>query len=332
MTYWQLRTPRMSAVVNCVGAMFGQWTIDIGGESFSPLARAPWFDDPDKEQLPPILRELQGEWPCVPFGIVKPVATFDDALVSQESTGLDDVINNQMPHGQSSNETWTLESQSDDALVLTIEYPIGQALVKLRREICLDDDTNSVHFKLSMVSDADLMLPIGLHPTFALSQKAKMSELQIKRFSCGTTYPIEFEPTSQFAIGSDFTNLASIPLRKGGTDDARYLPFSEQREELVQLLNVDGEVVLVRNDLGIQTKLKWDSIKLPHCCLWISNRGRDYYPWNSRHLAIGIEPTHSYFDLNPSFAGDKHGLTHLVKDVPFDIEYSISIEKLGNKK
>lgn len=33
--------------------------------------------------------------------------------------------------------------------------------------------------------------------------------------------------------------------------------------------------------------------------LWMSNRGRRFAPWNGRHLALGMEPICSAFDLGP---------------------------------
>ncbi|MGF1743471.1 hypothetical protein [Vibrio minamisatsumaniensis] len=328
MEHWQLQSSKMSAVINPVGAMFGQWMIELGGETFSPLARAPWHDDPNSQTLPPILRNLQGEWPCIPFGIVKPSSSFTSKKQVQIDTKIDQYIDNCFPHGKSSNQEWQLVKKTDEHITLIHQFSAHDAVFKATRDVWLDDTSNSVKFKLSLESNKNVRIPIGLHPTFALSEQPQMSELVVGSFRVGMTYPIDFESSSQFVSDRSFEHLQSIPLVNGDIGSAIYLPFTEPREELIQLLDVDGEISLLRHDLGMKSTLKWDTSKLPHCCIWLSCKGRDYYPWNSRHLAIGIEPTHSYFDLNPSRADEKHGLVCLQKDVPFNIEYSISTEKV----
>jgi hypothetical protein len=328
MEHWQLQSSKMSAVINSVGAMFGQWTIEMGGETFSPLARSPWHDDPDCQTLPPILRDLQGEWPCIPFGIVKPSSCFTLSNQDKLNAELDLYIDNRFPHGKSSNQEWQLVAQTSDQITISHQFSAHDVLFNAIRDIWLDDASNSVKFRLSLVSDKSVRIPIGLHPTFALSEQPYMSELVVGNFRAGNTYPIEFESSSQLGVDCSFESLKAVPLVNGDVDNVTHLPFEEPREELVQLLYVDGEISLLRHDLGIKSTLKWDSSKLPHCCLWFSCKGREYFPWNSRHLAIGIEPTYSFFDLNPSLADEKHGLVFLQKGVPFNIEYSISIEKI----
>jgi hypothetical protein len=57
------------AAVQGLGGMLGPVTFLLpDGRQVSPLHVAPWFDEPGRRDQPPILQELRGEWPCVPFG------------------------------------------------------------------------------------------------------------------------------------------------------------------------------------------------------------------------------------------------------------------------
>jgi hypothetical protein len=178
-----------------------------------------------------------------------------------------------------------------------------------------------------------VLIPIGIHPTFSVSPEPYQTRIQCGEFSVGKTYPVEFEPSSEFKVGQTFTSLASVPRTDGKFEDATKYPFADNREELVQLLNASGMVSIERHDLGYKSILEWQPEKLPHCCLWMSNKGRSEYPWLSRHLALGVEPTHSYFDLNPALAvadgvESRHGLVEIDINKPFVMNYSIRFDLL----
>ncbi len=72
----------------------------------------------------------------------------------------------------------------------------------------------------------------------------------------------------------------------------------------------------------------------PSCLLWLSNRGRTAYPWNGRHLAIGIEPVCAPFDLGVQHANNpksplltaQHRIVHRFRaGMPLDTLYSVTL-------
>ncbi|MCY3980649.1 MAG: hypothetical protein OXF51_02525, partial [Alphaproteobacteria bacterium] len=69
--------------------------------------------------------------------------------------------------------------------------------------------------------------------------------------------------------------------------------------ELDELCGVEGTVTLENHAERYRAKLAYDPAVFPSLVLWISNRGRRNYPWNGRHLALGVEPTCGAFDLGP---------------------------------
>lgn len=333
MEQWHIRSKKMHAVVNQAGAMLGQLVVDMGNGLFQPLALAPWVNDPNKDTLVPILRNLQGEWLCVPFGIKKNLENFSRINIPQNIAALDDLVDNDVPHGITSNLDWELIEHTGDSVKLLMEFPVDYPIKRVIRIIKLNDFINGVEMSCEVIARTHVLIPIGIHPTFSVSTEPYQTQIQCAGYSIGKTYPIEFESSSEFKIGQTFTSLSAVPRTDGNLEDATKYPFAEDREELVQLLNIDGVVSVERYDVGYKSILEWESEKLPHCCLWMSCKGRSEYPWLNRHLALGVEPTHSFFDLNPALAMNeqskyKHGLVEIHDNKPFTMNYSIRFEKL----
>ena len=141
------------------------------------------------------------------------------------------------------------------------------------------------------------LLPLGLHFTFALPAPAR---IEPGPYRAGRTFPGTVEPgASLFAIDREFPSLHAVPTRDGGTHDATAVPLPGRVEELVQLDDSDGTMALAVPDRGYRARISWDAGLLPSVNLWYSNRGRTAFPWNGRHLALGIEPICSSFGLSP---------------------------------
>ncbi|WP_455854068.1 hypothetical protein [Ensifer canadensis] len=72
----------------------------------------------------------------------------------------------------------------------------------------------------------------------------------------------------------------------------------------------------------------------PSLLLWYSNRGRKAYPWDGKHLALGVEPVCSAFDLGPAVSSADNPLASPAaptslpfdSDQPFVTRYRISVE------
>ena len=326
--HWRLTNEHMTLEVQSLGGMIGPCLARLGERTVSPLAVAPWADEPEAAGLPPILRRLRGEWPCVPFGITQPVELFPPRHRTQD-TRLDGVIDNSEAHGYGSNNHWACLDKGDDWIELAIDYPETSSVRRLRRRIALAADVARIDLELGVEVRDSCRLPLGLHPVLALADEAGQCVLRPGRFVSGRTYPIRFEPSSRLAVDAAFDDLSRVPQNDGSTIDLTRLPLTEKREELVQLHGVDGCFTLLNRSKGYRAVLQWNPDHFPSCILWISNRGRDAYPWLSRHLAIGIEPTCSFFDLNPSMAPD--ALHAFASGENWRTAYSLTIGELENR-
>ena len=283
------------ASVQALGGMLGPVTFLLpDGRQVSPLHVAPWFDDPTRTAQPPILQDLRGEWPCVPFGTDAPRSlpegwsatgeTFDGAGV---------------PHGHSSNAEWVFTNVSPDSITLTCDYPDTHPIRRLTRTIAADPQASALNITLTVEARRPCRLPIGLHPTLRLPTSGT-AQLEPPKFRLGRVFPLDVEPgQGLLQPGATFSALDTVPNRTGTTLSLAELPLLENTEELVQLCGVSGGFRLHHPDRWHVT-LDWDTWHFPSLLLWISNRGRAYAPWNSRHVALGVEPVNAAFDLGPA--------------------------------
>src|ERR1700730_17014155 len=94
------------AEIQSLGGMLGPAWFSVGGTEVQPFAIAPWSDvaGPEYEKLPPVLRRLRGEWPCVPCGGAEPRSDLPpDWKPDMTSSG--GYIDPEL-HGFSSNSHW----------------------------------------------------------------------------------------------------------------------------------------------------------------------------------------------------------------------------------
>lgn len=274
--------------IQTLGGMLGPVAFRLpDGREAAPFQIAPWADDPQANALPGILQRLRGEWPCVPFGAER------DAPLSGDWVNLaNGTPDGQPPHGHSSNDHWTFDSD----FTLRLNYPAHHPIARLERRITPDPTTAALDISLTIHPRRDVALPIGLHPTFRVPDTG----VQIQTTSGGMTFPGPVEPgVSQLAEGARFASLTAVPLRGGGTTDLTHLPAPRATEELVQLTAPQGHVALAYPGEGFRIEMSWNPAHFPGLVIWVSNRGRSAYPWSGRHQAVGLEPVCAAFDLGP---------------------------------
>lgn len=283
--------------VQSLGGMLGPVLFLLpDGRHVSPLHVAPWGNDPERETLPEILQELRGEWPCVPFGSDAGRALpagwsatgecFDDAAV---------------PHGHSANAHWDWGACDDRQIIMECRYPEDHPIGLLRRRIMPDPSAAALDITLEIEARRPCRLPIGLHPTFRLSSRPGSVTIEPGAYDRVLSFPGDVEPgAALFSPDRQWPSLGKVETRSGATIDASQVPLTEETEDLLQLCGVDGSLALHYRDEGFRARLTWQKDHFPSLLLWFSNRGRKAYPWNGRHVALGVEPIASAFDLGPA--------------------------------
>lgn len=295
--------------VQPLGAMLGPATFTpAAGRTVSPLAVAPWADDSGAEHhaLPGVLKRLRGDWPCVPFGMTDAPAGLPADWQPAHAANVIDPF----PHGFCSNHDWTLAADGTDGVVATIDYPANHPVRRLERHVKAAADAARIDIDLIVHPRESTVLPVGLHPTFRLPDAPGEAALSFAgRDVRAWTYPVPTEPgRSHLRANQRDVPINAVSTVQGGGCDLRSLPFAGDSEDVVLLSGTGGEATLSNHAEGYRVTLKWDATALPCCLLWISNHGRQFYPWNGRFRALGIEPVAAAFDLRLAFKDGRNPL------------------------
>jgi hypothetical protein len=302
--------------VQTLGAMLGPLSFRPSdeGQAISPLAVAPWADEPDAQEelktLPGLLRRLRGEWPCIPFGATFPKEMFPQEWRPDEGlrrNACDDDVPAE-PHGYPSNHDWSWEESScgPDRLTLTIAPPDPHPIALATRSVAVDLNAPRIEIGVTVVARRSGLYPIGVHPTFVLPDKEGTLSLRLPNYDHVLTFPTEVEPEhTRLVPNRKAKRLYALPAAGGGTADATRLPWPHGSEDLVQVVGLtEGRLSLSYDCKGMvrTVLLNWDVVAFPHLCLWLSQGGRQGFPWLNRHRALGVEPMAGAFDLGTAVA------------------------------
>lgn len=316
--------------VESLGGMLGPTLFVLpDGRQVAPLQIAPWAGEPGGKALPGILRRLRGEWPCVPFGNDGDRIAADGWPASRATPTVDADA-----HGFGSNHDWTIAADDPSRLELAIDYPQSHPIARLERRITPDPAAAAIDLELTVIPRRDCDLPIGLHPVLRLPETPGAMHIELPESISAMTFPGDPDATSIFARGRFVENWRQVPGRDGRVIDPSRVPLPQPTEDLLQLLQVPGEVSLWNTAEGYRVRLSWNAEHFPTLLFWFSNRGRQFAPWSGRHLALGVEPVCGAFDLGPQVSGQPnpvsaHGVptTHrFVAGEPFLTRYRIAIE------
>ncbi|MEP0961390.1 MAG: hypothetical protein ABJQ70_16300 [Roseobacter sp.] len=306
-----LRWDHGTARVMAIGAMLTDAVFHLpDGRQIAPLHKAPWLDQTLPPDTPPLLANLQGEWPCVPFGAPP------DAPLTGAWKGLKpDPV--RWPHGFGANHPWILSQDSPDTVTARIDYPEDGPIASLTRHVRGRPTAAVLDITLEIVVRRATQVPVGLHPVFRLPETPGAARLVLGHYGAVWGYPSDSGgvPAMQSSAPvSDFKDLAQ------GTFDPLRLPYGSASETLLLLSQSQGHARLENSAENYSATLTWDKNTLPSLMLWISNKGRRNNPWNGRHLALGLEPVCAPFDLGQAMTGNE---TPLARE---GVKTAVSIE------
>lgn len=187
---------------------------------------------------------------------------------------------------------------------MSIAYPDNHPISGLRRRIRIASDTPRIDVDLQVTPRHDCRLPVGLHPVLNLPEMPESIGLGMADSVRAWTFPLEVEP-GRTALAPDQRNLSPNELLDASgrqIDLRRALPFASASEDLVLLTGTEGWVDFDNLHQGYRVSIRWNAEDFPACLLWISNAGRQFYPWSGRFRGIGIEPVAAPFDLGCAVA------------------------------
>jgi hypothetical protein len=268
-----------------LGAMLAECTFFLPNGPFQPFARAPWAGTIDDPEIPGHLRELAGDFVCVPFGRDgrEPAGPADwRAVMGGQPT--------HVTHGPAADSIWTIIDANDTSVALALDYPDGDAVERLERTVRVRPDAPIIEFSLTIIARRKTTTTIGLHPNFRLPELTAGLRLSAD-FDFGLVHP------GQVTLGTEqtFSTLAAVPF-EGRTIDLSGVPVGLPNVS-VQLCGMRGPLTGSFEADGAGFELDWDRHLLPSLQIWHTDRGIAGPPWNNQFRGIGLEPVVAAFDL-----------------------------------
>jgi hypothetical protein len=278
------------------------------GTTLHPMHRAPWVRDGEvlPDSVAPVEQRLAGDFFCAPFG----------------GRGSGAPI-----HGWSANGTWESFGQEISSGAVTAHWRLRETVdgARLTKHITLCEG-HPIVYQSHVFEGGSGTIPVAHHAMVHVPGRARLS-FSPKAVVGTPATALETDPQrgrSVLAYPQKSDGLTSLRRADGTMVDASLYPFDQRHEDLVVMGERPGATIgwsaaLASNDGFLFFAIK-DARLLPQTILWMSNGGRDYTPWNSRHIAVlGIEEAAA--DLGIAAEGRRVGL-RLAPAVMTDIRYA----------
>lgn len=294
----------------------------IDNKIIEPLNIAPWSDEKFDDAIPPMLKMLRGDFFCAPFS--------DSDVLEDEDR----------PHGTTANDKWSLIFHNEHELKFKLDKKVSGA--EVIKKITLKSD-HPVIYQEHLITGGKGKIPIGHHLMLKVPEKIYLS---FSNFLFGETpaSPVETDPqmgSSILQYPQQFNDLAKIKLKKGNYTDLSRYPVYQDHEDLL-MLKSDEELPYSWSAASApRNGWLWFSIKNPKILnstvLWLSDGGRKYRPFSSRHRkVIGIEEVTSYFHLGHKASIEENHLNkkgyktfiELKPDIVHKIRYAFGLIKI----
>ncbi len=274
------------AVLDLRGGHVRRFAVTSGGRVIEPTHTAPWADDAAiqaDESILPNLRYLSGDFFCAPFS----TADVDGAPA----------------HGWAANARWTvLETVPHPEGGTIARYELSRPVMgaRLVKEFALRDG-HPFLYQRHIFYGGEGALPVASHGMTRFTPGGRLA-FSPKRYATTPDTAPEPDPSlgrSSLAYPARFTDLTRVPMADGSFADVTTYPFAAMNEDFIMLVEAEGARIgwaaATRPDKrDIYLSLK-NPADLPVTLLWFSNGGRDYAPWNSRHIGVqGIEEGRTY--------------------------------------
>jgi hypothetical protein len=278
LTDYSLSAAGVSVVVDLEVGHIADFTVESDGRVLRPLHRAPWIDEQDlPDGIAPGLARLSGDFLCAPFS----------RSDIEEAPG----------HGWPANSPWDVVSdgafEGGRSAVFRLRRRVMGAVVE--KILTLHDGHPFLYQEHRFIGGKG-EIPVAHHVMGIMRVGGRLS-FSAKRFAETPEQSLEPDPARgryQLAYPARSEDLHRFPTNAGGFADlADYNP-ADRREDFVTLVEADGNrlgwTALARHDERDLLLVLKDPRELPVTMLWYSNGGRDYAPWNGRHVGVlGIE-------------------------------------------
>ncbi len=287
---WRLASSTVEAFVTEVGGHLGPVAFDRQGRNIQPYSVAPWAEEKIDPATPAILKVLRGDFFCLPFG-------GNDKPYRGEK---------HPPHGETANARWTFESCDTREGKTTLHLSLNTTIRKGRvdKKIFLIDGQNVLYCQHTL-SGMKGPMNLGHHAMLRFPDEPGSGVISTSRFLYGQVFPGLFETPEnrgycRLQPGAGFGSLEKVPTITGETTDLTRYPARRGFEDLVMMVADTSLPFAWTAVVFAKQRFVWFALRDPgllrQTVFWISNGGRHYPPWNSRHVNVmGLEDVTSFF-------------------------------------
>ena len=301
---WRVASTQVEAFVTETGGHLGPVTFDRQVRKLQPYSVAPWVEERVDPAEPTIIKVLRGDFFCLPFG-------GNATPYGKEKHPV---------HGETANARWqfrSLETQAGrSCLHLSLQTKVRPGRVDKR--IWLVDGQNTIYSQ-HVVSGMSGPMNLGHHAMLKFPDAPGSGLLSTSRFVYGQVFPHAFELPenggySWLKQGAEFTSLETVPALNGETADLTRYPARRGFEDLVMMVS-DAELPFAWTAVAFpKERYVWFALKDPRVLretiFWLSNGGRHYPPWSSRHVNVmGLEEVTSNFHLGLAESARKNPIS-----------------------
>ena len=301
---WRLASSSVEAFVTELGGHLGPITFDRKGRKLQPYSVAPWAEEETDPSLPSIIKALRGDFFCLPFG-------GNATPFGRERHPI---------HGETANARWQFRSLETKAgrscLHLSLKTKVRPGQVDKR--IWVVDGQNTVYSQ-HVVTGMSGPMNLGHHAMLKFPDLPGSGFVTTSRFVYGQVFPQAFELPenrgySWLKPGAEFKSLERVPTQNGETADLTRYPARRGFEDLIMLVS-DAKAPFAWTAVSFpRERYVWFALKDPRVLretvFWLSNGGRHYPPWNSRHINVmGLEEVTSYFHIGVAESACKNPIS-----------------------
>jgi len=301
---WTLATDRVTAAVTQTGGHLAPVHFRLGRRTVQPFAIAPWWNEKLAAGTPPILRVLRGDFFGLPFG------------------------GNATPyrgrrhpvHGDTANGRWRLagvEAQHG-TVTLRLHMDLQTFPGQVEKRITLVPGHTAV-YQEHIVTGVDAPTSLGHHATLQFPDQPGAGYFSTSRCIHAQVFvePAENPEAGGYSLlqpGAVIKDITRVPTITGGWADLSRYPARRGYTD-VAIFCADPALPVAWSAVALPGEgYAWFSLRDPQVLAstlcWMSNNGRHYPPWSSRHQNVmGVEDITGFFHCGAAESARPNGLS-----------------------
>ena len=321
---WRLTSDQVDAWVTVTGGQLAPVTFDRKGRKIQPYSVSPWAEERLDPANPPLINALRGDFFCMPFGANETPYRGEEHPI----------------HGETANSRWKFENaaRNKEYSCLHLSLQTKTRPGRVDKRLFLRPGQNVVYSQ-HVISDMTGTMDMGHHATLEFPDHPGSGRISTSKLVHRQVYvePTEDPVQGGYSIlkaGATFRDLESVPMITGERADLSRYPARRGFEDIAILVN-DPKLPLAWTAVTFaKERYVWLALKDPQVLastlMWMSNGGRHYAPWSSRHVNImGLEDITAYFHYGLAESARANGLSkkgyrtshRLSKGKPFTVNY-----------